>query len=290
MSYSIGDLAKRTGLTVKTIRFYSDRGLLPPTSRTTAGYRQYDGAAVARLELIRTLRDLGLDLATIERVLAREVSVAEVAAAHVAALDAQVRTLRLRRSVLASVVRRGADVDEVAAMHRFVALSEAERVAVVDEFLAAVFESAGESFAAARRTMRPELPDDPTTEQVEAWIELLDLLADDDFRALLRRLVEHHTAEQPGLRPDVVARIQQQITPALALGVAPDSGEAASYLAALGDLPIDHLELAADARRERYFELLAILNGWPPPQSLAPALHWTLTALASSRPGEYRAG
>ena len=37
--YSIGDLARRTGLSVRTIRFYSDRGLLPPTSRSPAGYR-----------------------------------------------------------------------------------------------------------------------------------------------------------------------------------------------------------------------------------------------------------
>ncbi|WP_245765577.1 MerR family DNA-binding transcriptional regulator [Nonomuraea jiangxiensis] len=36
---TIGDLARRTGLTVKAIRFYSDRGLVPPTIRSPAGYR-----------------------------------------------------------------------------------------------------------------------------------------------------------------------------------------------------------------------------------------------------------
>jgi hypothetical protein len=49
--YSIGDLARRTGLSVRTIRFYSDRGLLPPTSRSPAGYRRYDLDAQARLVL-----------------------------------------------------------------------------------------------------------------------------------------------------------------------------------------------------------------------------------------------
>ena len=76
--YSIGDLARRTELSVRTIRFYSDRGVLPPTSRSPAGYRRYDLDALARLDLIRALRDLGVDLATIQRVLDRELSVPEV--------------------------------------------------------------------------------------------------------------------------------------------------------------------------------------------------------------------
>jgi hypothetical protein len=46
--YSIGDLARRTGLSVRTIRFSSDRGVLAPTSRSPAGYRRYDLDALAR--------------------------------------------------------------------------------------------------------------------------------------------------------------------------------------------------------------------------------------------------
>ncbi|MEU6106609.1 MerR family transcriptional regulator, partial [Streptomyces flaveolus] len=80
--FTIGDLARRTGLTVKTIRFYSDSGIVPPTDRSPAGYRLYDIGALTRLDLVRTLRDLGLDLALIRQVLDREVSVPEVAAAH----------------------------------------------------------------------------------------------------------------------------------------------------------------------------------------------------------------
>ena len=60
--YSIGELACRTGLPVRTIRFYSDIGVVPPTDRTSAGYRLYDIDALARLDLVRTLRDLGIDL------------------------------------------------------------------------------------------------------------------------------------------------------------------------------------------------------------------------------------
>ncbi len=41
--YSIGELARRTGLTVKTIRFYSDRRTVAPTDRSPVGYRLYEG-------------------------------------------------------------------------------------------------------------------------------------------------------------------------------------------------------------------------------------------------------
>src|SRR3978361_1990414 len=103
--YSIGDLANRTGLTVKAIRFYADRGIVPPTVRSPAGHRLYDAEAVARLDLVRTLRELGLDLSTIRRVLDREVALPEVAAAHADALEAQIRTLRLRKAVLRAIAK-----------------------------------------------------------------------------------------------------------------------------------------------------------------------------------------
>src|SRR5512147_524320 len=105
--YSIGELARRTGLTVKTIRFYSDRGIVAPTDRSPAGYRLYSIDAVARLDLVRTLRELGLDLPKIRKVVDRELSLPEVAAAHAEALAVQIGVLRLRRAVLMAVAERG---------------------------------------------------------------------------------------------------------------------------------------------------------------------------------------
>ena len=102
--YTIGDLARRTGLPVKTIRFYADEGVVPETARTPAGYRLYDIESVARLDLVRTLRELDVDLPAVRRLLARETTLAELAATHTDLLDRQIRTLRLRRAVLAAVV------------------------------------------------------------------------------------------------------------------------------------------------------------------------------------------
>ncbi|MET0132802.1 MAG: MerR family transcriptional regulator, partial [Kibdelosporangium sp.] len=125
--HSIGDLARRTGLTVKTIRFYSDRGILPPTDRSPGGYRRYGVDAVARLDLIRTLRDLGVDLPAIRQVVNREATLADVAAAHAEALAVQIEVLRLRRAVLAAVAKRGATPEEMELMHKLAKLSEEER-------------------------------------------------------------------------------------------------------------------------------------------------------------------
>ena len=66
---SIGELARRSGLPVRTIRFWSDAGVLPPAERTDGGRRLYDAACVARLELVVTLRELGLGLPDVRRVL-----------------------------------------------------------------------------------------------------------------------------------------------------------------------------------------------------------------------------
>src|SRR5437879_7576894 len=93
-TFTIGELARRTAIPVKTIRFYSDEGLLPPTDRTHSGYRLYDTRSLARLELIKTLRELGLGLHEVSKVLAEEATVPRLAARHVAALDAQISRLR----------------------------------------------------------------------------------------------------------------------------------------------------------------------------------------------------
>ena len=104
---TIGQLARRTGVPVRTIRFWSDEGVLPETDRSSGNYRRYDGRAVARLDLVRTLRELGMGLDDIRLVLERRRSVEDVAAAHVQAIDHQIRVLRTQRAVC-TLLSRGA--------------------------------------------------------------------------------------------------------------------------------------------------------------------------------------
>ncbi|MGI5485761.1 MerR family transcriptional regulator [Microtetraspora malaysiensis] len=306
--YSIGDLARRTGLTVKAIRFYSDRGIVPPTDRTPAGYRRYDVDAVARLELVRTLRDLGVDLPTVRKVVDRRMSLPEVAARHADALAVQIRTLRLRRAVLTAVARRGSTAEETDLMHKLARLSEDERRRLIDDFLDTVFgdPDANPEFAGIRRSMTPELPDDPEIEQVEAWMELAEMSRDPDFRASFRRMAEHHAAERAegrsaGVRRDPVAAVRDLVAPALAAGVPPTSPRADAVVAAVMDeyarglgrpddldlrrRLLDRLEAANDPRRDRYLRLLAVINGWQAPESPAPMLDWFVPALRARMSG-----
>jgi len=203
--YSIGDLARRTGLAVRTIRFYSDRGIVAPAGRSPAGYRLYDADAVARLDLVRTLRDLGVDLPTIRKVVNRELPLPAVAAAHAEALDVQIRILRLRRAVLTAVAKRGSTPEEMELMHKLARLSEDERQRLIGDFLDAVFGDLGAepSVTGVRRSMTPELPDDPVAEQVQAWAELAELSQDPGFRASMRRMARDEAAElgHPALDP-----------------------------------------------------------------------------------------
>ncbi|MFF8646395.1 MerR family transcriptional regulator [Streptomyces sp. NPDC015345] len=308
--YSIGDLARRTGLTVKAIRFYADAGIVPPTDRTPAGYRRYGVDAIVRIELVRTLRELGINLATIRKVMDREVSLTDVAATHAEALDVQIRVLRQRRAVLMAVARRGSTPQELDLMHKLARLSEAERQCLVDDFLGAVFDGLQDhpAFAAVTRSLTPELPEEPEPEQIEAWVELAELFQDRDFRATLHGMAQDLAADRApddatGLPRILAEAVRAQVAPAVEDGVEPDSAEAepivtalaAHYARILGSSsPHDphalYLRLAArleqmnDPRRDQYLSLLAVINGWPAPGSLAPALTWAAAALRTRIP------
>lgn len=59
---TIGEAARRSGFTVKALRFYDRRGLLPPAGRSAGGYRIYAEPDLERLEFIRQAKTLGLTL------------------------------------------------------------------------------------------------------------------------------------------------------------------------------------------------------------------------------------
>ena len=65
----IGELAAAAGTTTKTLRFYEESGLLPPTHRTANGYRDYGTEALSRLDFIHRGRAAGLTLAQIREVI-----------------------------------------------------------------------------------------------------------------------------------------------------------------------------------------------------------------------------
>ncbi|MBP2437514.1 MerR family transcriptional regulator [Microbacterium amylolyticum] len=58
----IGELAERTGLSLRTIRHYDEIGLVTPSGRSTGGFRQYSADDLGRLMLIRRMKPLGYTL------------------------------------------------------------------------------------------------------------------------------------------------------------------------------------------------------------------------------------
>jgi DNA-binding transcriptional MerR regulator len=287
---SIGELARRTGLPVRTIRFWSDAGVLPPAARTEGGRRLYEAGCVGRLELVATLRELGLGLADVRRVLTGQASIAEVAAVHRDALDAQIRLLQLHRAALAVVVKRTAGDEEKAMTDELARMSAAERRQLIDDFLAEVFAGLEPSPARAQRwAAAPDLPDDPSPEQVDAWVELAGLVRDPDFRQRTRQVTEYGIQMQAtdGL-DDLAGWATQHAVAALLRGCPPDSAEAALVVNRIlepygwrgrREELLAGLEMLSDPRVERYWQLTATINGLPPFPTLAPAFGWLTAAL-----------
>jgi DNA-binding transcriptional MerR regulator len=287
--YTIGQVARRIGVPARTIRFWCDAGILPLTDRSPGGYRQFDATAVARLDLVRTLRELGLGLDDVRQVLGGRTTVAELARVHAAALDTQIRVLRLRRAVLRSVAARGSDIEEAKQMNDLARLSARERQQIIDDFVDRTFagvapDAPAMSIAQRMRTMPAELPDDPTSEQVDAWIELAGLVADEDFLRRIRTMV---LAGAPRGGPDYGA-VTEHAGRALTDGIDPTSPEGKHVLDQIlppGTPPAereriaDQLATFTDEQAERYWQLVGILNGRPPFTPAVPAYRWLIAAL-----------
>ncbi|HEU4556350.1 MAG TPA: MerR family transcriptional regulator [Longimicrobium sp.] len=92
----VGELARRTGLTVRTLHHYHDVGLVKPSAQTPSGHRLYTRADVARLQQVLSLRQLGFSLEEIRDCLERPgYSAREILRMHVARLREQI-TLQQR--------------------------------------------------------------------------------------------------------------------------------------------------------------------------------------------------
>ncbi len=116
----ISSLAEAVGVSAKTIRFYEQRGLLPPPPRTLGGYRDYPPEAIPRLRFIRNARATGLRLADIDGILALRDNGQDALCARVESssspstsdqIDRRLSDLRATRGMFRDLARRAAEVD-----------------------------------------------------------------------------------------------------------------------------------------------------------------------------------
>ncbi|MDT9000836.1 MerR family transcriptional regulator [Paucibacter sp. APW11] len=114
MDYSVGELARRSGLTVRALHHYEELGLLRPSGRSEAGYRQYNEADVRRLHRLLALRQTGLALKDIGPLLdGEDPPLREVLAQQIGQIEAQMVRQRALLDALQHVARR-ADMSEAA--------------------------------------------------------------------------------------------------------------------------------------------------------------------------------
>jgi DNA-binding transcriptional MerR regulator len=111
MDYSIGELARRAGYAVQTLRYFEQVGLMPEAPRTAGGQRRYDEKQLRRLLFIRHARDLGFELDAVRSLLklaghpdAPCEAADAIAADHLKAIDDKIARLQALREELARMI------------------------------------------------------------------------------------------------------------------------------------------------------------------------------------------
>lgn len=227
MLIQVGELAKRAGLTVRTLHHYEQTGLLTPSARSEAGYRLYNLSAVQRLHMIKALAQAGLTLATIKDYLDRQtLSLPELLTQQIDMLNAQLRDvgrLRDRLLVLREALASGNEPDLESWLQTLELMKMYDRWFSQQELAALPFAAQDEQRAQAWRELTEEVqtlmasgcPTDSPQAMRSAtrWMERLeqDTAGRPEF---LTRLNEMHAAEpqmveQTGVTPAIIAYITE---------------------------------------------------------------------------------
>ncbi|OCP00852.1 MULTISPECIES: MerR family transcriptional regulator [unclassified Ensifer] len=298
--YSIGELSKLSGIPVRRLRFYSDKGLLPPSARTQSGYRMYSGAELARLDLVLALREAGVSLAEIQKILANRTSFADVLALRLRTLETEIRSKRR----IAAALRVALKLHEPSPMDlrrlwTVTRLSKTEFRAALKRFYDDVAGDAPVDAAWKRKMMdagTPDLPEDPTPEQIDAWTELMDMLSDKAYAAEMRAYMstlwtaEFDAAAYAQAADATFARVRAAIENGLGPQSTVGREIAADWLArsaqAMRRAPDkDFLDWQLEqyrkhhARSARYQELMAVLQGQGPQAPTGREWSWIIDAM-----------
>lgn len=201
---TIGKLAARVGVSVRTLRYYDEIGLLAPVRRTAAGYRLYEASDVARLQQIRSLQGIGLSLDEILTLLRDTAySPQRTVELHLERVRDQARSLRQleeRLVVLAAHLRSMEEPTTEEVLRVLESMSMVERHYTPEhlETLAARRDALGE--AGMRRA---EADWETLRAEVKAAMAVGTDPADPEVQALAKRwmaLVHAFTGGDPGIR------------------------------------------------------------------------------------------
>ena len=276
---SIGEAAKRAGVSVQTLRHYGKLGLLIPSQQTAAGYRRYSQHDCERLQLIRVLRELGFALETIAEVLDRRVDPSDAIALRLSALELEQRALK-RRQLILTASMNGERNEVLARLQRKHVLTKLDRLER-EQFLAQHLNWKPDDSPASQAVWRAavfDLPEQMDEAQLEAWIELAEIASDERFRATLERQQQLTRGISPAALADLGKTFQTMFTAAMEAAREQRSADNEASQAQLAGW-IQHLarlysrdpnaefvrwliaHLAGDPRINRYWELISKLKG-----------------------------
>jgi DNA-binding transcriptional MerR regulator len=227
MKLKVGELAKRTGLTVRTLHHYDSIGLLTPSARSDSGYRLYQRDDIARLHQIQALRRFGMSLAAIGTFLATpEAPFNQIIAQQIAALDRQIDQATLLRKQLSALQRQLDDGNqpeladwlttlELMTMYdKYFSKEELERLPLYQQGSKHNKEWA-DLVAQVRALMDAGTPPDSVQAQrlSSHWMTMLerDTKADPDFARRLDAMMrdEPGAQQQSGVTPDLKEYVVQ---------------------------------------------------------------------------------
>lgn len=202
-TWKVGELARRTGLTVRTLHHYDQVGLLRPSRRTPAGHRLYGEADVARLQQIQSLRRLGFGLEEVRDALDRpELPPLRVVQLHLERVRDEIRLRQRLCERLEAIAARLGTAEGVSA-EEFIQTIEA--MTMFEKYY-----TPEQLDELSQR--REQLGEDRMREVQEEWPRLMDEVraemergtdpADERVQALARRwagLVREFTGGNPGI-------------------------------------------------------------------------------------------
>nr|WP_243274531.1 MerR family transcriptional regulator [Streptomyces albus] len=295
-TWTIGELASATDLSVKTVRYYSDSGLLPETGRSMGGHRRYDADALERLRLILRLRALDMPIATISRVVNGELSLAELVAGELDQVQSRLSRLRWQQATLQALD----GCSETERLRRLDVLARVQRLPDAHRDLLRIWEDTlprtlpDRLVSAVVAGAVPDPPCEPTPETALAYAELHVLAAHPGIRGYY---AAPHARDAASLYEGLIDACDLAYE-AVAEGLAPQPGEALDTFAgacARGrgeeDSPGFRASLAAVLGRavplfSRYWRNVATVTGSSDPTDGATHV-WCVAALSASVPARW---
>ncbi len=212
----VGELAKRTGLSVRTLHHYDEIGLLSPSRRSPAGHRLYAAGEIARLQQITSLRQLGFSLGEIRDCLDRpDFSPRRVIDLHLGRLRERI-ALQQRLCERLEALAQGLEAAGEGSVEVFIEAIEV--MSMVEKYYTpeqlAQLEERRRTVGEERiRQVEAEWPE--LIEQIRAEMERGADPADPRVQALARRwmaLVREFTGGDPGITKSLSAMWQQETT------------------------------------------------------------------------------